>query len=158
MVIMWIKQKTKLNNIKFKKIDRKDNNNYNNFYYKHNYYQEKSNTFYDSYEIDGPTLILIKTNKNKIFGGFTPLCWKKNSGELYDKSNQTFLFSLNAIKIFDLKNDESIAIKCKSDFGPIFGNEDLSLDKNLTSGEIKSTTEISFNSFRCIDFIGKEEN
>ena len=71
----------------------------------------------------GPTLILVKTTKNKIFGGFTPLDWKKNGDQLYDKSNQTFIFSLNLMKIYNMINIEKKgAIYCESKFyGPNFG-------------------------------------
>ena len=38
----------------------------------------------------GPTLSLVKTIQNKIFGGFTPLYWNDYDGYLFDPSNQTF--------------------------------------------------------------------
>ena len=49
----------------------------------------------------GPTLTLIKTTKNKIFGGFTPLNWNIK-GSQFDESNQKFIFSLYLEKKFDM--------------------------------------------------------
>ena len=50
----------------------------------------------------GPTLLLIKTDKNYRFGAYTPLNWvTPSSGEINDpKDNVTFLFSLNKMKKF----------------------------------------------------------
>ena len=60
-IINWIKEKINKNNIRFEKIFimSKNGNSSKDF---HNYCDNK-----------GPTLIIVKTTKNKIFGGFTPL-------------------------------------------------------------------------------------
>lgn len=43
------------------------------------------------------TLTLIRTEGNKIIGGFTPLCWKigKKGDNLADFSKSSFIFSLS---------------------------------------------------------------
>ena len=41
-------------------------------------YFHSYNNFYKDYDINGPSLILIKTTPNMIFGGFTPLNWNIN--------------------------------------------------------------------------------
>ena len=58
----------------------------------------KSEDFHKYCDNKGPTLILIKTTKNKIFGGFSPLSWNNKGGDQFDKSKQTFIFSLNLVK------------------------------------------------------------
>ena len=53
---------------------------------------ESWENFHEYCDDKGPNLVLIKTTKNQIFGGFTPLSWKKvASSYIYDDSNQTFL-------------------------------------------------------------------
>ena len=36
-----------------------------------------------------------------LLGRFTPLNWEFHSGEMFDKFNQTFIFSLNLMKKYD---------------------------------------------------------
>ena len=62
--------------------------------------------FHDYCDNKGPTLIFIKTTKNKIFRGFTPLSWDSDNGDKYDKDGKTFLFSLNLMKKYDKINKE----------------------------------------------------
>jgi hypothetical protein len=57
-------------------------------------------------------LIIIKTNKNYIFGGFTKTGWKKNKGKDFFDSN-AFIFSYNLKKIYKIKNPE-FALHCQS--------------------------------------------
>lgn len=125
IIFEWIKDKIKKTSIEFELIFKMSIN---------------GNSAYDFHEhCDdvGPTLILIKTNKDKIFGGFTPLNWKEENekGVKYDESNETFIFSLNLMKKYDMidfKNKE--AIKCWNKMGPIFSN-DFGLSENLKKGE-----------------------
>ena len=72
----------------------------------------KSTDFHKYCDNKGPTLIIVKTTKNKIFGGFTLLDWKDNGGSINnsinDKSNQTFIFLLNLDKKYDMIKKEDI--------------------------------------------------
>ena len=83
--------------------------------------------FHKYFDNKGPTLILIKTNNNRIFGGFTPLNWVNQSVTLNDGSNKTFIFSLNLMKKFDIFNKDKEAIICNSNSGPNFGETDFSV-------------------------------
>ena len=69
------------------------------------------------------TVTIIKTTKDYIFGGYTQVGWK-NSGE-YHTDSKAFLFSLvNKFKkpfICEVI-DQSHAIVCNANFGPVFGN------------------------------------
>ena len=49
----------------------------------------------------GPTLTLIKTSKNYIFGGYTPFSWKSQEGYSPVQDKDTFIFSLNLMKKFN---------------------------------------------------------
>ena len=104
---------------------------------------ESWENFHEYCDNKGPTLVLIETTKDKIFGGFTPLNWKKeDNGELGDDSNQTFIFSLNLNKKYDLIKTERKAIRFTKDFGPIFGDKDIALNKNMKTG-ISFANELS---------------
>ena len=81
-----------MNEIKYELIFRKGENG------------EKAEDFHKYCYNKGPTLTLIKTNKNYFIGEFTPLNWENDEEgiSVYDKSNQTFIFSLNLNKRYDL--------------------------------------------------------
>ena len=48
---------------------------------------DKSEDFHKFCDNQGPTLVIIKTTNNKIFGGFTPLNWKSSEEKPIDKNN-----------------------------------------------------------------------
>ena len=77
---------------------------------------------------------------------------------MYDLKNQTFLFSLNPLRKYDLKDKQCIAIKCEHDYGPIFGNMDLYLNKEFTKGVIYSNNNSSFVSFSVLDILGENKD
>ena len=82
----------------------------------------KSNVFHSKCDNISNTLILIKSEGNRRFGGFTTCQWSSPlyAEPLYDKN--TFLFSLDKKAIYSYTN-EGCAIKNKGDCGPIFGAE-----------------------------------
>ena len=55
---------------------------------------------------------MIKTTKNKIFGGFTPLNWSQKNDYEIDMNNQTFIFSLNLKKKYNMIQKDGYAIHC----------------------------------------------
>ena len=69
------------------------------------------------------TLVLIKSEDNRRFGGFTPIPWKSEEGYVYkqDSENKTFVFSLDNKKIYYLKSIKKIAVYHNKDSGPCFG-------------------------------------
>ena len=64
------------------------------------------------------TLILIKSEGNRRFGGFTSEYWESSIKTKYDKN--AFLFSLDKKKIYKCKKD-NYSICCSSVNGPCFG-------------------------------------
>ena len=86
LIINWIKETINKEKIKFKLIFKMSENG------------TKSEDFHKTCDNQGPTLTLVKTTKNKIFGGFTPLNWLSEGGGTNDPTNQTFIFSLNLKK------------------------------------------------------------
>ena len=146
-IIEWIREKTNKNEIKFELKFKMSINGYSN------------KDFYKYCENIGPSLTLIKTTKNKIFGGFTPLNWKKKAGNIYDKSNQTFIFSLNLMKKYEMLDKENKkAIYCTESYGPCFGDIDLCLKENLKNGETYANVYCNFLSNKNLELTGGKAN
>ena len=143
-IINWIKEKTGKNNIQFELIFRKSNNG------------STSTDFHKYCDDKGPTLSLIETKNNLIIGGFTPLNWKNDKGvSVFDYSNQTFIFSLNSMKKYDLIDPNTKrAIYNWSEYGPNFGNGNIRLNANLNSGESLSHDACSFINNDKFELVG----
>ncbi len=79
-------------------------------------------SFYNKCGEKGITISLIKTKKNRIFGGFSTAQWTNKNGfiKLYDKT--AFLFSLDNMEKYNILKPEE-AIACQPDgFCLIYGN------------------------------------
>jgi len=79
------------------------------------------------------TLVLIKSEGNRRFGGFTLIPWKSEERYVYkqDSENKTFVFSLDNKKIYYLKSIKENAIYHNKDSGPCFGEgRDIAIDRN----------------------------
>lgn len=71
------------------------------------------------------TMVLVKTEFDKVIGGYTPVPW--NSSKKHwaaDKSLESFIFSLDMKERFGL-NLAQFAIACNPEKGPIFGCCDI---------------------------------
>ena len=146
-IIGWIKEKTNKEVINFESIFKMKENGYNSKDF-HKYCDDKE-----------PTLTLVKTTKDKIFGGFTPLNWKNDKIDKIDDSNQTFIFSLNTIKKYDLKNKKNYAIYTSE--GPYFGDCDFRLRSNMKKGESYANNNshyLSNNNLELTGGKGEHEN
>ena len=121
---------------------------------------DKGNDFHRLCDHMGPTLTLMKTSQNFIFGSFTPLDWDKTSSFKFDNSNQTFIFSLNLLKKYDMINDKGQAIKCTNG-GPIFGNFDFGVYEDMKKGKIYANSASNFlyeNNLELINEKGKNND
>jgi len=67
------------------------------------------------------TLVVIKSEENKRFGGFTPIPWKTEGNYADDNETKTFIFSLDYEEISLLKEFDKNAVYHYKDFGPCFG-------------------------------------
>ena len=135
----WIKEKTNKHNINFKLIFKMS---------KHGYKGEAFHRYCDNEE---PTLILIKSKNNHVFGGFTPLSWGKEIRPK-DKSNQTFVFSLDRNKKFDILDLNEHAIRCNKEEGPVFGNCDIKVGEDMR--KIDSYSEGNYFPKDCLEISG----
>ena len=142
-IIRWIKEKVNKKIVKFELIFKMSENG------------SKSEDFHKYCDDKGSTLILIKTNKNRIFGGFTPLSWKYIIGKkYYDESNQTFIFSLDLMKKYDMIDKKKQAIYCDINLGPEFGGNDFSLGKDMKKGETYANEYCNFLSNKNLELTG----
>jgi hypothetical protein len=82
----------------------------------------RSNIFHKLCDRIPHTLVLVKTNHDKIIGGYTPIEWDVDKDDTYttDESGSSFLFSLSLMEKMELLKDE-IGITQQDDMGPVFG-------------------------------------
>ena len=78
---------------------------------------DKAKTFHEKCDNLNMSLVLIETDKDVRFGGFTTKSWKGNC--LKKKDNSAFVFSLETNKIYDIIENEP-AVGCYPKFGPVF--------------------------------------
>jgi hypothetical protein len=97
----------------------------------------KGSQFHDKCDNKPNTLVLIKSEYDNVFGGYTEQSWsfsKINQGHKTDSN--AFIFSLINEKNTPLKMkciNQECAIKCSNLYGPFFGNNDLYICDNSNS-------------------------
>ena len=100
---------------------------------------DSSKYFHKYCDNQGPTLTLVETSRDYIFGGYTPYNWESNeiNGPYDDK--ETFVFSLNSMEKFN-KIREGSCIFTSKHFGPCFGKKgsDFYITNNLKCGYISN--------------------
>ena len=73
------------------------------------------------------TLTIIRTEFDKVIGGFTPKKWGQSGSYLTDEEGKTFLFSLSLKQKMDCQVQDK-SIYNHSSFGPTFGSgHDISI-------------------------------
>ena len=93
------------------------------------------------------TLILIKSEGQRRFGGFTPIPWKSEEKRIFIKDNdkKTFIFSLDNKKICSLKYAENAVYHNKKN-GPCFGyGFDIGIEGNPIKENKLFTGQSSFD-------------
>ena len=130
-----IKTKKKLNNslgklLKEKDIEllenwiKSDNNKINSIHFELCYDAKKNgddkNNFHKFCDKIGPSLLVIKTQSNYIFGGYTKENWEIADNYSYKDDYTAFLFSLNNKERIKVKNSKRAIVNDK-DYGPVFG-------------------------------------
>jgi len=117
---------------------------------------DKSEIFHtmcDSYQ---NTVVLIKTSKGRIFGGFTHEKWE---GEDINKiDNRAFLFSVDRQKVYTVQKNEE-AIGCYKLNGPDFCGWQIVVHDNFLSNKQCYTGEkgVNFNTEEDYELNGGEK-
>ena len=94
------------------------------------------------------TLVLIKSEGKRRFGGFTPIPWKSEEIWKYKKDPEmkTFIFSLDNKKIYNLKNENVDSVFHEQNSGPCFGNGwDIGFEGNPIKDKKLYTYQSSYN-------------
>lgn len=108
----------------------------------------KMKDFHKLCDNKGPTLTLFLLPTNRICAGFTSESWETGFGK-YKSDSKSLLFSFDAAvtatatitstptptsyKVFPVKNPEK-AIFCRNDYGPCFGDNELSASYEPMNG------------------------
>ena len=144
LIANWIKETIQKEKIKLELIFRMSENG------------TKANDFHKYCDNKGPTLTLVKTTENKIFGGFTPLNWKSEKKGFIDYDNFTFIFSLDLMKKFHLLDKKKEAIYCEKDSGPCFGDSDFCLYENMKNGVTFANNSCNFLHDNNLELVGEK--
>ena len=85
----------------------------------------RAKAFHQKCDNQEDTLVLIRNEFGKTFGGFTHYPWSSaNRKYINDRGRRAFLFSLDMGEKFVPQEDDKL-IYCSSDRGPIFGGKDI---------------------------------
>ena len=77
------------------------------------------------------TIVFIKSEGNRRFGGFTSECWEPKKDPKFKEDKNAFLFSLDKQKMYDCVNEDN-AIFCGANFGPSFGvGNDIGIEGDI---------------------------
>ena len=103
-----------------------------NLLYKASIDSDKAEIFHKKCDSAKSTLVLVKSENGKRFGGFTSKDWEGDSIE--KKDNNAFVFSLDKMKIYEIIPGED-AIGCYPKYGPVFlGCQIRLFDEFFTQG------------------------
>ena len=91
-----------------------------------------------------PTLTLIESTNEYIFGGFTSLTWKSyHEWTAFGYDYNAFIFSFNNKIKFNIK-DKSRVIYDRCNYGPVFGYDDIYIKENFLTDPYN---ECNYNSY-----------
>ena len=110
MIANWVSQVTKAGQIPFKLLYRGSKDGFSAY------------TFHQKCDNKGPTVVIIKSNYGKVFGGFTDVAWDSTTND-FKKTTKAFVFSIDRKSKYHVKpGSESKAIYSHSSYGPTFGS------------------------------------
>ena len=70
----------------------------------------------------GPTLVVIKSDKNQVFGGYSAVMWNSSNSYQRDDQMRNFIFQLNHKTIHRHFENPQYSIYCHAHYGPTFGD------------------------------------
>ena len=127
-----------------------------NLLYKATADSDQASAFHEKCDKANRTIVLIETDKNKRFGGFTSKSWKGDRIEKNDE--EAFIFSLDKMKTYDNIKGE-LAIGCYPKFGPIFmGCQIRIYDNAFTKGGTTFEKGLNYNTEEDYELNGGERN
>ena len=101
-----------------------------------------SASFHSYCDGKGPTITIIRTTNNRIFGGFTAATWESDS---WKNDPAAFIFSLDLQQKYPVVTTAH-AIRCHSSYGPTFGGGfDLLVSNNSNANKESYLNSSSYN-------------
>ncbi len=89
--------------------------------------------FHKHCDNQGPTLTLIESTKGHIFGGYITISWESPTSSTYKgNDDKAFIFSVNNKLKYPIQ-DKSKVIYNRQDYGPVFGNYEIYISKDIFS-------------------------
>ena len=103
--------------------------------------------FHSHCDYKGPTLTLIESKNNYIFGGYITISWDgPNDWTLRGGDNNAFIFSINNKKKYPIQDKSKVIYNCFN-YGPDFGNNDIRIfDTNFME---KSNNQCNSASYKA---------
>ena len=113
---------------------------------------DKASVFHNKCDFASRTLVLVKSENGKRFGGYTTCNWKGNSIE--KKDDGAFVFSLDKMQIYDIIPGED-AIGCYPKYGPVFlGCQIRIYDEFFTNGGTTFEKGLNYNTQEDYELTG----
>jgi TLD len=84
--------------------------------------------FHNYCDDKGPTLTLLETVENFIFGGFSVQSWNQRYG--YNPDSKAFIFSVNLCEKYPITASNQQAIECLGDVAAVFGTNEIVVASN----------------------------
>ena len=126
-----------------------------NLLYKATVDSDRANIFHKRCDKAKSSLVLIQSDNDKRFGGFTTCDWEGDGLEKVDKN--AFVFSLDKMKTYDVIPEEK-AIGCYQGFGPIFlGCQIRIYDKAFENGGSTYHRGANYNTEENFELTGGEQ-
>ena len=116
---------------------------------------DSAQNFHKKVDGKGPLIIVIKTSKNIIIGGYTSVAWSSLNNLIMD--SDAFLFSLKSKKKYEILKQKFACFHSKNN-GPFFGSKgDLKIvDGCFTNDSTTNCEEKSYN-FKSTNLLGEKK-
>ena len=112
---------------------------------------DKCEKFYEKCGNKGPTVSIIKTKNNRIFGGFSTAEWSDQKGNIRLCDKSAFLFSIDNMQKYDILKPE-VAIGCyPKEFCLVYGNNGDGNGLGLINKFLHSSGSFENNKTRVYD-------
>ncbi len=111
---------------------------------------DDSKIFHQKCDNNHQILVIFKTTKGIIFGGYTEKGYTGNGGNVID--NNAFFFSCDKKKVYKVKNNKTAILDC-TNYGPIFGNNSTIINaQNKLLSYKCCTTTVNSSSFEGLNY------
>ena len=102
----------------------------------------KNAKFHELCDNQGPLLVLVKTAKDILIGGFSSIPWKNSGGWTVDP--KCIVFSLTRNKTY-IRHNDNTNVCFDSEYGPVIGNGGFYIQDKKLAGNTNDTFLIKVN-------------